>query len=1365
MAAVSAATVGASMLVGTGFRAAPATAQPADSPIQASTSAALRQARSTGHQVEIGALRGESREVYAQPDGTFEAVQHLIPVRTRQDGRWVKIDTTLTRTPDGSVAPKAASVGLRFSGGGDAPMAIMDRAGRSLSLSWTGRLPAPVLVGSTATYPDVLPGVDLRLRADVDGFSHVLVVKTRQAAHNPKLARLTLPLASQGLSVQQDSAGGLRAVDTGGGGAVFEAARPTMWDSPGTSPAARATVRAQAADLADEPTEAAVRAPVGLQLSGQAVTLVPDQAMLSDPATTFPVYIDPVYKTVTESARLMVSSGGWEKYGFTGDEGMGLCPYSYTYDCGTHHVKRLFYRMPTTGFGGKTIISAEFQIQETFAPSCTTRSVQLWKTKAFGSSSTWNSTSDNWLEFLDSRDVAKGYTGCAVGDVIFDATTGMKEAAAGGWSTLTLGLRARDEGDQLAWKRFDKDASLRVHYNTPPAQPPMSKLWSSPGGACVSPSSAVRVNSMPTAHATLTDPDNDKVYADFVAFWDDAAGHHEWHPAKVGPYSSGSDFKITLPSTVPEGIVAGWSVRAYDGMSYGPWSYTGSATGCYFIYDRTAPPTPAITSPAYDSGGYPPSNANDENDPWYAGLGRYGTFTFSSTATDVVKYTYGILGDPAGFHDVTTTGGAARTVEVMPSSVGLNVLQVTAVDGAGNRSVGTYSFRVSAGSVPKATYPLDEPIDSTQVSDSSGGNAATVHGGAVLGVDGMSATAMQLNGTSGYASTAAPLLDTTKSFAVSAWARLAATKPDHACIVATQAGAQRSGFELYYSASYDRWVFNRYAADTTDAAIVRSLSTAAPQGGEWAQLLGVYDSVAKTLTLYVNGVRQQSVAYTTPWNATGGLQIGAGSYEAAPGSFFAGDVDNVQIFDRVVTDQEAQDLFTQHPVVAGRWKLNEAAATVRASKAYWKMDEASTATRAEDSQGAYPAGIHGGATFGTTGKVGKAMHLNGSTAYAATSGPVVDTTASFSVSSWVRMTVKPTSGAPVVISQEGSVGSAFALYYSSSSDRWVFNMQPPDSNTPTYIRASSTAPPTVNAWTHLTGVYDATAQRIRLYVNGVLQQSTDQPNSYAAAGPVDLGRFKSKGSWTGYFTGDLDDVHVFDQAVTDSEVALLAGASSAAATTADDSVAGHHATLAGNAYVDQGGGWVGTGALALDGDGDYAATGGPVLDTSRSFTVAGWVQTAGRPNRAAAIFSQEGAVNSGFTVRYAPDPNDPASAGGYQIDMPDQDTSTANHQTAQHTSYQAVGDWDHVAIVYDAFSDQMRLYVNGVMEQSENVSYRSNTLGFSATGAFQLGRTKTNSTYGEYWPGLIDDVWAFDGVATDEQIEQLANGVELPTSQ
>jgi len=146
-------------------------------------------------------------------------------------------------------------------------------------------------------------------------------------------------------------------------------------------------------------------------------------------------------------------------------------------------------------------------------------------------------------------------------------------------------------------------------------------------------------------------------------------------------------------------------------------------------------------------------------------------------------------------------------------------------------------------------------------------------------------------------------------------------------------------------------------------------------------------------------------------------------------------------------------------------------------RAHRKLDEPAGAVTLADTSasGAAPATVSGSVTLGVAGVAGSGMQLTG-TGYASTASAVLDTTRSFAVSAWARLSSK--AGTPVVVSQEGTVGSSFALYYSPSYDRWIFNMQPPDSANPTLIRAIAPTSPALHEWTHLVGVYDATAKQI-----------------------------------------------------------------------------------------------------------------------------------------------------------------------------------------------------------------------------------------------------------------------------------------------
>lgn len=144
-------------LVGMPAVAQPASAQPSQ--------AAQRQAGP----VEVGELTTEDRIVHQQPDGSMLATLNVEPVRVKQDGRWNPVDTTLMRLPDGSFGARAIPSDLALSPGGAGPLVRLGKGSKSVALSWPGKLPAPVIAGDTATYPEVLPGVDLLMRAEAKG--------------------------------------------------------------------------------------------------------------------------------------------------------------------------------------------------------------------------------------------------------------------------------------------------------------------------------------------------------------------------------------------------------------------------------------------------------------------------------------------------------------------------------------------------------------------------------------------------------------------------------------------------------------------------------------------------------------------------------------------------------------------------------------------------------------------------------------------------------------------------------------------------------------------------------------------------------------------------------------------------------------------------------------------------------------------------------------------------------------------------------------------------------------------------------------------------------------------------------------------
>jgi DNA-binding SARP family transcriptional activator len=80
----------------------------------------------------------------------------------------------LGTTPDVGASGNAM---VSLSDGGACPLARLADGGRRVAVWWPWRPPEPVLSGDTATYRAVLPGVDLRVRATVDGFTGTVVAE------------------------------------------------------------------------------------------------------------------------------------------------------------------------------------------------------------------------------------------------------------------------------------------------------------------------------------------------------------------------------------------------------------------------------------------------------------------------------------------------------------------------------------------------------------------------------------------------------------------------------------------------------------------------------------------------------------------------------------------------------------------------------------------------------------------------------------------------------------------------------------------------------------------------------------------------------------------------------------------------------------------------------------------------------------------------------------------------------------------------------------------------------------------------------------------------------------------------------------
>ncbi|CCH17834.1 conserved hypothetical protein; putative Integrin domains [Micromonospora lupini str. Lupac 08] len=614
---------------------------------------ALAAARETGTRIEVDGLTTETRQVFANPQGTFTLEQRARPVRIKRDGTWVPVDTTLVFDKAGRVVPRATSVGLSLSAGGDGALVRLSRDGKELEFGWHRTLPRPTLDGDTATYANVLPDVDLVVKADVEGFSEVFVIRTPEAAANPDVTTATFAVSTKGLNVTTDTAGNIKVLD-GDGRTVFNAPTPRMWDSGGTAePGASTSARTF------ENNQGARQAEVKTSIRGGKLSLVPDQALLKGSTTRYPVYLDPA---LVGGARLAWTSV-WKtfpnsKYWNSSD--IARVGYSET----DNLTNRSFFRMDTSKVKGKNIIRATFQTYETHSWSCNERSVELWRTGAISSSTTWN-TQPGWISKLYTANVARGYSSsCPDGGVDFDATAGVRTSAAANAGDVTLGLRASNESDTWAWKKFRNNPTLSIEYNSTPSVP--TSLSTSPGVPCAG---GKLGNTDVYLRAVPSDADGGNVTAEF-SYWP-TGGATTIRNVTV---SSGNLASTLLAKTgLTDGATYNWRVRTKDSDG----AFSGYSTTCKFTVDRTMP----IADVDITSAEYP--NYNDPGNPSSTKpAGTPGQFTINAKGNkDIVGFYVGIDNDAPTRYVAANAPGGTATITMTPTRSGPGVVSVRTWDG------------------------------------------------------------------------------------------------------------------------------------------------------------------------------------------------------------------------------------------------------------------------------------------------------------------------------------------------------------------------------------------------------------------------------------------------------------------------------------------------------------------------------------------------------------------------------------------------------------------------------------------------------------------------------------------------------------
>jgi hypothetical protein len=209
----------------------------------------------------------------------------------------------------------------------------------------------------------------------------------------------------------------------------------------------------------------------------------------------------------------------------------------------------------------------------------------------------------------------------------------------------------------------------------------------------------------------------------------------------------------------------------------------------------------------------------------------------------------------------------------------------------------------------EAEWLLDDRTGATAADSSGNGHPLTLAGGAGWiypdehgqGGGHNGGGALTFTGSGGRASATGPVIDTSQGFTISAWVRPTALDGDWRTAVSIDGTAQSAVYLQYNKGN--SWAFVMNTADRPDPTgqvVARASEAAVPDA--WTHLTAVYDPALQEIRLYVNGQREGSASYTTPWKATGPLHVGAAWTPTAWKNMFLGDIDDVRVYGGVLDD-------------------------------------------------------------------------------------------------------------------------------------------------------------------------------------------------------------------------------------------------------------------------------------------------------------------------------------------------------------------------------------------------------------------------------------------------------------------------------
>ena len=426
-------------------------------------------------------------------------------------------------------------------------------------------------------------------------------------------------------------------------------------------------------------------------------------------------------------------------------------------------------------------------------------------------------------------------------------------------------------------------------------------------------------------------------------------------------------------------------------------------------------------------------------------------------------------------------------------------------------------------------------------------------GDVVRGQQGAIATdgdaSVALDGDQDFVSTTEPVTSPA-TFSTEAWIRTTTTRGGRIIGFGNSPGGRTTAKGRFAtSSSYDKHVYmtndGRLVFGVYSGSSVTTATSQAFNDGQWHHVVATQGS--RGMALYVDGALRATNAETRNEPITGYWRVGGdslGSWPSAPSSnYFAGALDDVAVYPTALTAAAVSKHYQasgRTPAAGGYVPPADAygqAVVADGASTYWRLDERS-GTAAGDASGSGSAGQYfgtvsrgaAGALQGTGTALALAERSGGVGAGSATAAP-----SRYSTELWFSSTTRR--GGRLVgfgDSRTGTSTTSDRLVYMTNSGQLVFGTRG------TSTAAVVTSPRAYNdgRWHHVVATQGDAG--MALYVDDILVASSGVTSGARTTGYWRVGGDSLSG-WpqqpsSSFFAGTLDEVSVYDTALTAGQV-------------------------------------------------------------------------------------------------------------------------------------------------------------------------------------------------------------------------------------